>query len=60
MRRKRSLFPSLSKKLNEEGSADFCPVSPGATAYQFPQAQKEERKDKNKAADAVLHFCPAA
>ena len=57
---KRSLFPSFSplQKLNE-GPADFCPVSPGAAAYRFPQAQKEERKDKNKTADAVLHFCPA-
>lgn len=29
-----------------------------AAAYRFPQAQKEEGKDENKTADAVLHFCP--
>jgi len=52
-----SSFSALQKR--NEGPADFCPVSSGAAAYRFPQAQKKEGKDKNETGDAILHFCPA-
>lgn len=50
-------FPPMQKL--KEGPANFCPDSPGAAAYQFPQAQgrRKGQKQDSRCCFAFLSSC---